>query len=225
MRKIAVLAIIATMVAAAQAGIILDHITPMVPNKYDKGNGNHEGGSAIFGKNYGLAVGTPFQTTSTEYIITCVEVANVTFGVELPKQAVVEIYNFGAGGPDDRPLYRGTHDVKNTGFSDSIFGLVGVISSAENLSITLNPQTTYMVVLQTISRDWAYTVRDSNGPDAWLRDQSSFGYQGGYGFTTWRSGQGSGFGFGRAAYRLCAVPEPTALVLLALGALGLIRRR
>jgi len=222
MRKIAVLAIISTMVAAAQAGTIYDSMN-MIPNGYFTGNGNHEGGAAVFGKNYGLAVGQPFTTTTSEFVITEVEVGNVTFGVAQPTQAVVSIYE---GANWSTQTYRNTHAVTtNTSFSDSVFGLVGLRSTISGLNIALNPNTNYLMVVQTIDGDWAYTVRRQSGTDAWMRDQSSFGYQGGYGWTTWRSGAQSGFGAGEAAYRINAVPEPTALALLALGALGLIRRR
>ncbi len=225
MRKIAVLAIIGTMAAAAQAGTIYNSLG-MIPNGYFTGNGNHDGGIAIFNANYGLQVGQPIKTTAAEFIITEVEVGNVTFGVEQPSQARVAVFPISGGVPSNTPVYNNIHNVtKNTTFSDSVFGLIGVRSTVGGLNINLGGAGDFLVLVQTISRDWAYTVRRATGADAWLRDGSSFGYQGGYGFTTWRSGQSSGFGFGEAAYRVEAIPEPTTLALLALGALGLIRRR
>ncbi len=220
MRKVSLLAIIATMVAAAQAGTIYDGMG-IIPNGYFTGYGNHEGGSAIFGKNYGLQLGQEFDTTTKEFILTELEVANLTFGVAQPTQAVVSIYDWDWVNmkPQEVALHRDIYSVtKNTTFSDSVFGLIGVRSTISGLNIPLNPSTHYVLSIQTVSRDWAYTAVGP-GKGLWVRDHSSFGYQGGWGFTTWQPRDG------RAAYRIEAIPEPAALALLALGALGLIRRR
>ncbi len=197
----------------------------MIPNGYTLANGNHDGGGDIFSSRFGLQVGQPFRTTAAEFIITEVEVGNVTFGVAQPTQARVAVFPISGGAPSNTPEYSAIHAVtRNTTFSDSVFGLVGVRTTVSGLNITLSANTDYLMLVQTISRDWAYTARRASGADAWLRDGSSFGYQGGYGWTTWRSGRET-FGYGEAAYRIEAIPEPTALALLALGALGLIRRR
>jgi hypothetical protein len=220
MRKVSLLAIIATTVAAAQAGTIYNGMG-IIPNGYNTAYGNHEGGIAIFGKNYGLELGQEFYTTTSEFILTELEVANLTFGVAQPTNAIVSIYNWDAvnNKPDENPLFRGTVPIsKNTSFSDSIFGLVGVRSTISGLSISLSPSTHYVLSIQTIDADWAYTAVGP-GKGLWVRDHSSFGYQGGWGFTTWRPKEGM------AAYRIEAIPEPTALVLLVLGAFGLIPRR
>lgn len=218
MKRLATLVVIGAGLTVASAETLLNNMD-MIPHGYSRANGNHEGGMLVFGKNYGLQLAQPFKTTATGFVITEVEVGNVTFGVDQPAYAVVAVYPW----RDNTAVYRATHAVsKNTSFTDSVFGLFGLRSTISGLSISLSPHTDYMIAVQTIDGDWAYTVQRP-GLDGFTRtrDHSSFGYQGGYGWTTWRSTWDPT----EAAYRVEAIPEPAVVLLVGLGVLSLIGRR
>lgn len=86
----------------------------------------------------------------------------------------------------------------------------------------------YLVVLQGQGPDWGYLGLDDNGnQNTFLRDYSSFGYPGGYGFTDWREQSEAGFASGDASLLIegSPVPEPTTLAALGLGALAMLRGR
>jgi hypothetical protein len=171
---------------------ILDQMRIVDEGRYAAGYGNHSGGLLMFGKNYSLELCDDFVTTSTGYVITEVEVGNLTFGLERPTTAWVSIYEVTEeGGPMETALYDARHEVTvNTPFEDRIFGLAGWKTAISALSISLSPNTRYYISVQTESGDWAYTAvgyLDSKTANVRIRDNGRNGYQGGYGFTTWRA--------------------------------------
>jgi hypothetical protein len=228
MRKLAALLVVAGLVVGtASAERIMDQMGMIGSQAYDAGNGNHLGGEGIFGSTNDLQLCDDFNTTATGFVINEVEVGNLTFGIAKPAKAWVRIFSDAGGKPSEAAVAEINANVTtNTNFTDTIFGLVGVRSTVSGLNIGLNPGTHYYIDVQTQSTDWAYTARDLNsfnGDDSYGRDGPNG--QGGYFTNTWVSMNNLGFGKGDSAYRVEATPEPTTLGLLALGALGLIRRR
>lgn len=220
---------------SASADRIMNQMGMIDDLHYSMAKGNHSGGSGVFRENYSLQLSDDFYTTSTGYVITEVEVGNVTFGVEQPATAWVSIYEVagGSGGsafPRESAVYDARHEVtRNTKFDDRVFGLVGLKTTISDLNIWLWPNTQYFLSIQTESSDFAFTALAyrRNGSDSFLRDNGRNGYKGQYGFTTWRSHARVSFEVVDAAYRIEAVPEPVAaaLLLMLAGAACTVRRR
>lgn len=221
--------------ARSLAEPILDQMWIVDRRSYTHGNGNHSGGMLVWGDNYSLELCDDFYTTATGYIITEVEVGNLTFGLERPASAWVSIYEVARGSgsgaiPKETALYDARHEVTtSTPFEDPYFGLSGLKTTISGLSISLSPSTQYFISVQTESGDWAYTARSygsSDGADSYMRDNGRNGYHGGYGWTTWRRNHGS-FEYADSAYRIEAIPEPgsSGLLLMLVGAARTVRRR
>lgn len=206
---------------------IMDQMYLVDQQLYNNGWSNHAGGILVFGENYALQLADDFWTTATGFIISEVEVGNLTYGVEQPATAWVSIYAAGRDGqPTEDAVYDERHAVTaNTPFSDTIHGLAGVKTTVGGLAIRLSPNTHYFISVQTESRDWAWTAFGGGagrGSDTYMRDNGRNGYKGAYGSTTWRTD--GGFALEASAYRIEAIPEPGSALLLLTG-LPLLRRR
>lgn len=103
-----------------------------------------------------------------------------------------------------------------------IFSSVGLALAADNSGGDV------LVVMQPQSEHWGSILANSSlSEDAFIRDHSSFGYPGGWGFTDWRATGSPSVGLSKAhlQMRVEAVPEPTSLLLLGISIAAIARRR
>jgi hypothetical protein len=226
MRTIAPAILLLLGVGTSPAETILNQMDMIEQGRYTQSQGNHAGGGGIFGDNYAQQVSDDFVTTSTGFVVTEVEVGNLTFNGTGYTNAWVSIFPDARGRPAEDPVYDERHTITtNTPFSDVIFGFFkGMRSAISGLNIVLSPNTRYWIAIQTEEyNDWSYTVQDHSGrgQDTHFRDNGRYGYKGGFGHTTWRGH----FDPIASAYRIEAVPEPGAAALLVILTGALLRRR
>jgi len=225
MRKALVIALL-VLPLAASADVIYDSLNIANNQLYDSGNGNWIGGISVLGANSDLQLADNF-TLSQNMTITDVTFDFVTFGVQNPGTAMVEIFQNVGGVPSNSPVYSATVGANVSNWNDTLFFLSGRrVHASVNAPLAAG---NYFVSLQGISGDWGYTVRDLNNPpvDSYGRDAGGHhgnGYQGGYGTTNWVSMNSLGYGAGDSSMKIeGVVPEPASLLLLGLATL--LRRR
>jgi hypothetical protein len=217
---------------AASAGVIYDTLNIAYNQLYDTANGDAWAGKGVFGALYDLMVADDIRGSGG--FITHVAGAYVTFMGGNPADGlyVATFKDTGGGGPNNAVYQDGFFASSATSFRDTVFGLLGVVVSADiKIGAMDCPDGLFWITIQpkdlTQNGDWYYIVRDLNstiGQDAYLRDGGRA--SGGYGFTTWTSAGRAGFGVGDSAIQVsCEIPEPATLSLLGLAALPFIRRK
>jgi len=215
-------------VTSAHGIKLMDQIGIASEGKYDYVNGNHEDGSGRYGDYYDLRCADDFRNDYPFAVpLTSVKVANVG-EVGGSVFARVRIYQ-DAGALPGAELYAGTFGITSQGFSDTVFGLIGNIHTADvsGANWILAPGR-YWVNMQTVSAgDWEWTCRSSEvtGYDSALGDGPNG--RGAYGFALWQSAGATGFGRGDSAYEVNGgfVPEPSTLIALGVTSSVLLRRR
>jgi hypothetical protein len=227
MRRFATTSLLVLFTSVASAETILNQMDIIEEGRYIDDLGNHVGGGGLFDRNYATQVADDFVTTRTGFVITEVEVGNLTFNGTHYAYAWVSIFPDVRGMPAEEAVYDLRHAVTiNTPFRDDLFGLQGMRSTIGELNIALSPNIRYWIAIQTEEyNDWSYTAQDqsSRGSTTHYRDNGRYGYEGGYGHTTWRGV----FDPTASAYRVEAVPEASAvaLFLMLAGAAGGVGRR
>ncbi|MCC7292271.1 MAG: hypothetical protein IT449_09450 [Phycisphaerales bacterium] len=212
MYRVAVLAVALFGSSPVSGENLLDQIRMLDFEEWDRANGNAIGGDEVFGGHFALQVADDFLTTTTGYVITEVEVANLKVYEEDLLDARLSFFRDLGGVPAEEAIFTAKASdlgaiVVNRSFSDGVFGLVGRRTTFSNLDIGLAPSTGYFMCLQVYSGgDWAFTIRSSfyshNGADSYLRDGPADEGEGGYGWTTWRSGADTDYGPGDSACRI-----------------------
>lgn len=210
--KTAATAIVALgLVCTAPAVVLYDKLKQI----YNSGNGCWDGGAGDFGKNYGLQVGQRVAAVAGGETITQVTGAYLMF-TKTPdiQSGLVQVFDLlgdTVGGLVGS--YQGVITWTTSGQYD---GDIVIYVTAQTSIGGLKAGDDYLVVLQPHGLNWGYIARDANGAHGtFLRDYSSFGYQGGYGTTDWVEAGAYGYGSGDASMLVVATPEQSSLVYLA----------
>ena len=194
---------------------------------YDTLTGNAIGGDDLFGGGcFALELSDDFRTTSTAYIVTEVQVANIFLeGPHQVSDARVSVYPDLGGMPGEEAVYServsgmrpGPATVRprvtNEEFDDHVGNLSGVLTTITGLWIPLEPDTGYYICIQVDAGpdNWAYTALDEDeitGSDCYFRDgPPEEGCQGDYGNTTWEA-MGSRWNPANVNYRVVAISRP-----------------
>jgi len=213
---------------AVSSAFAVDYYNDLGDTNPQVGYGDWDGGVNQLGGNYGLQTGQVFTAGGNNvsavegYFIGFTNTPNFT-------GALVQIFNFSGGVVGSMV---GQQQVSGSAVSlggDPVFTGYYRIDVTANVNITgLSSGQQYLAVLQGQGADWHYLLANLDGnADSYGRDYSSFGYQGGYGTTTWTDQNTlNGYGEGDTLMRISgAVPEPASIAALGIGALGLFIRR
>jgi len=198
---------------------------------YAGDHGDSDGGSNTFGANYGLESGQVITDSGASSISSVELLFDAYSSSSAATGFLVQVYNFSGGVVGSLV---GSQDVSSYSEVDSSPSNINTpyqwdITAATNIAGLVSGNQ-YLVAMQNQSANYAYAQYDTSGnPGTYLRDYSSNGYPGGYGFTNWEEAGSAGFGAGNQLMEVegqQAVPAPAGVWALGLG-LGavLLRRR
>lgn len=212
-------------------GVLYDTMA-MVPNcAYDVGNGDTIGGFAIFGVDFDLQIADDVKLQQ-HFKITEVQAGYVGFLAPEDGSVMIEIFQeLQPCVPEEWPVESVCVKAAAMGFTDCIFGLVGVIYTANTAMADLYAGPgNWWFAMQPITAagwgngDWHYIVRDLQsfiGCDAVGRDSgvdhlaqcscAPQGLGGGYGTNDWLPMGAMGFGVGDSALKISGDPWGLAL--------------
>lgn len=205
------------------ADVVYDTLKYVDTQNYGAGNGNAISGRAIFGTVFDLGLADDFELDGDYTMTSAVEDSVTFFGATPADGVLVEFFDDLGGFPAESPsaCYLATGgEVSNTGFSDTIFGLLGVRLAADvsGGGIVLGAGTHWASIVpvdDSSGGDWYYAVRNTSevlGADSHGRDGGGDhgtdcsagygGYSGGYGTSDWTSFGAIGFGAGTVSRQL-----------------------
>lgn len=227
MKQFAILVLAAALGTQAFAVTLYDRLD----QTYVEAGGCWDGGINDLGDNEGLQIGQRVTGIAGGEVLTRVSGRFLEFTDSVNATgALVQVFNLSGNAVgalvgeqtlsvDDTVV--GPDQVLNLGLTihqiDAYCNIAGLTAGAD-----------YLVVLQGQGPYWGYLgLNDDGNQNTFLRDYSSFGYPGGYGFTDWMEQSAAGYASGDASLLVegSPVPEPATLAALGLGALAMLRRR
>src|SRR5688572_20088889 len=153
-------ALVMVVASAARPDVIMDQLDL---RSYDAARGNAIGGNNLFGDGpcFALEICDDFRTTASAYIITEVQVANISLEPYYHvTDARVSVYPDLGGFPGEEPVFServsrmrpGPAAVRarftNKFFDDHVYGAEGVLTTVTGLCIPLEPDTGYSICIQ-----------------------------------------------------------------------------